>query len=113
MCGTSTSTSSALTCCGTWGYWKPDPEPPIRGWQQAHRVGRDCGLYQINGYIIFAEDGQIVGLVVDVAEGLLDVPFFASVLKDWTKPVPIPDEWIDAADDPVNPVSSSKKKSEH
>ena len=68
---------------------------------------------QINGYIIFAEDGQIVGLVVDVAEGLLDVPFIASVLKDWTKPVPIPDEWIDAADDPVNPVSSSKKKSEH
>jgi death-on-curing protein len=62
-------------------------------------------FYQINGYIIFAEDGHIVGLVVDVAEGLLDVPFIASVLKDWTKPVPIPDEWIDTADDPVNPVS--------
>ena len=62
-------------------------------------------FYQINGYIIFAEDRQIVGLVVDVAEGLLDVPFIASVLKDWTKPVPIPDEWIDTADDPANPVS--------
>ena len=93
MCGTSTSTSSALTCCGTWGYWKPDRNHPFVDGNKRTAWAATAVFYQINGYIIFAEDGQIVGLVVDVAEGLLDVPCFASVLKHWTKPVPIPDEW--------------------
>jgi death-on-curing protein len=54
-------------------------------------------LYEINGYSIstLVDPGQIVGLVVDVAEGLLDVPNIAAVLKDWAQPFPIPAEWID------------------
>jgi death-on-curing protein len=57
-------------------------------------------FYEINGYTISTEvdPGQIVGLVVDVAEGLVDVPNIAAVLKDWAQPFPTPGEWIDDED---------------
>ena len=57
-------------------------------------------FYQINGYIIASaiDPGRVVGLVVDVAEGQLDVPNIAAILKDWAQPFPTPEEWID--DDP-------------
>jgi death-on-curing protein len=57
-------------------------------------------FYRINGYIVAVEDGQIVGLVVDIAEGLLDVPTIAAALKAWARPFPpAPDEWTDEAED--------------
>lgn len=40
-------------------------------------------FYLLNGYSIPVDPGLIVGLVVDVAEGLLDVPTIAATLKDW------------------------------
>ena len=60
-------------------------------------------FYQINGHVIGAEvdDGLIVGLVVDVAEGLMDVPAIAAALKEWAQPYPTPAEWIDD-DDPTD-----------
>lgn len=57
-------------------------------------------FYEINGYTISweADPGQIVGLVVDVAEGLQDVLNIAAVLKGWAQPLPGPDGWIDDED---------------
>ncbi len=53
-------------------------------------------FYQLNGHIIVQEDpGQIVSIVVDVAEGQLDVPNIAATLKVWAIPFPTPAEWID------------------
>jgi death-on-curing protein len=58
-------------------------------------------FYQINGYVIadMVDPGQVVGLVVDVAEGQLDVPAIAAYLKEWAQPFPTPAEWVDDPDD--------------
>lgn len=57
-------------------------------------------FYQLNGYVDTQYDpGHVVGLVVDVAEGQIDVPNIAATLKGWTQPFPAPAEWIDD-DDP-------------
>ncbi|AKN18920.1 death-on-curing protein [Mycobacterium haemophilum DSM 44634] len=56
-------------------------------------------FYHLNGYTIgsHVDDSQVVGLVVDVAEGQLDVPYIASTLKEWAVPFPTDDEWTDDA----------------
>jgi death on curing protein len=58
-------------------------------------------FYQINGYVIagMVDPGRVVGLVVDVAEGQLDVPAIAAYLKEWAQPFPTPAEWVDDPDD--------------
>jgi death-on-curing protein len=56
-------------------------------------------FYEINGHTLVVDDGQIVGLVVDVAEGLKDVPAIADILTQWAKPFPSTDEWIELEDD--------------
>ncbi|OBJ86497.1 type II toxin-antitoxin system death-on-curing family toxin [Mycobacterium asiaticum] len=58
-------------------------------------------FYQVNGYLIAhdLDPGQVVGLVIDVAEGLVDVPNIAATLKVWAQTFPTPEEWIDD-DDP-------------
>ena len=40
-------------------------------------------FYLINGYAVIVDDGDVVALVVDVAEGQLDVPNIAATLKQW------------------------------
>jgi death-on-curing protein len=53
-------------------------------------------FYQINGHVIREIDpGLVVGLVVDVAEGLLDVQAIAATLKQWAVPFPIPTDWVE------------------
>jgi len=51
-------------------------------------------FYQINGHLLQVEDGAVVALVVDVAEGQLDVPNIAAQLKSWAFPFPVPDDWM-------------------
>ena len=51
-------------------------------------------FYQINGYVVDLDDGAVVGLVVDVAEGQLDVPTIAALLKVRAHPVALPDDWM-------------------
>ena len=51
-------------------------------------------FYQINGYTVDLDDGAVVGLVVDVAEGQLDVSTTANLLKPWALPVALPDDWM-------------------
>jgi death on curing protein len=55
-------------------------------------------FYQINGYNLGVDDGAVVALMVDVAEGQLDVPHIAAVLKDWAQPLPVPDDWMGTDD---------------
>jgi death-on-curing protein len=43
-------------------------------------------FYMINGFLIRADQGDIVALVVDAAEGLADVPAIAAHLKAWAQP---------------------------
>jgi death on curing protein len=58
-------------------------------------------FYEINGHSIQPgiDPGRVVGLVVDVAEGLTDVPNIAAVLKEWAQPFPTPPEWIEDDED--------------
>ncbi len=55
-------------------------------------------FYQINGYHLAVDDGAVVALMVDVAEGQLDVPNIAAVLKSWAHPLPVPDDWMGTDD---------------
>lgn len=52
-------------------------------------------FYQINGHYLAIDDGNVVGLVVDIAEGQLDVPNIAATLKVWAHPFPASDDWMD------------------
>ncbi|MDY6999017.1 MAG: type II toxin-antitoxin system death-on-curing family toxin [Actinomycetota bacterium] len=53
-------------------------------------------FYMLNGYGIEAHDqGDIVALVVDVAEGQLGVQDVAAKLKDWAQTFPVRDNWMD------------------
>lgn len=63
-----------------------------------HSVGGDFGLLQINGHLLAVDDGNVVALVIDVAEGQLDVPNIAAVLKSWAHPFPVPDDWMGTND---------------
>ncbi len=51
-------------------------------------------FYQINGYELLVDDGAVIALTVDVAEGLLDVPNIAAVLKTWAHPIPGGLDWM-------------------
>lgn len=54
-------------------------------------------FYQLNGYVIDGVDPEILAeWVVRVADGEMDVPFIASILKVWAQPIPIPDDWMDS-----------------
>lgn len=56
-------------------------------------------FYEVNGYNVgHIDHGQVVGLVVDAAEGFIDVPNIAATLKVWAQPFPTPAEWIDDGD---------------
>lgn len=55
-------------------------------------------FYQINGYRLEISDGDVVGLVVDVAEGQIDVPNIAAVLKVCAHPLPVQDDWMGTDD---------------
>ncbi|WP_407686018.1 type II toxin-antitoxin system death-on-curing family toxin [Mycobacterium sp. HUMS_1102779] len=55
-------------------------------------------FYQINGYGLSVDDGAVVALVVDVAEGQLDVPNIAATLKAWVRPLPVADDWMCSPD---------------
>lgn len=46
-------------------------------------------FYQLNGFSLVAEPGDLVGLMVDVAEGQLDVASIAGRLKEWAMDMPI------------------------
>ena len=43
-------------------------------------------FYGLNGWWVDAEDGELVGLAYDVAEGLLDVNEIAKRLASWAHP---------------------------
>ena len=45
-------------------------------------------FYQANGYTVHVDDGEVVALVVDIAEGQCDVPAIAGTLKSWAREVP-------------------------
>lgn len=45
-------------------------------------------FYQGNGYVLRVDDGEVVALVVDIAEGQVDVPNIAALLKTWVHDVP-------------------------
>ena len=44
-------------------------------------------FYRFNGYAIRVEQGDLVALITDAAEGLIDAASIAGVLKDWAQPV--------------------------
>lgn len=44
-------------------------------------------FYGLNGYVVGLDDGQAVALALDVAEGQLDVPSIAGVLKNAAHPI--------------------------
>jgi hypothetical protein len=48
----------------------------------------------VNGYDILIDDGQVIALVVDVAEGQVGVQDIAQTLKAWAEPLPIADDWM-------------------
>ncbi|MDW5610003.1 MULTISPECIES: type II toxin-antitoxin system death-on-curing family toxin [Mycolicibacterium] len=52
-------------------------------------------FYMVNGYNLHAEAGDIIGLTVDVAEGLIGVQDIAAVLKAWAQEFDAPDDWIE------------------
>ena len=56
-------------------------------------------FYQINGYELLVGDDAVIALVIDVAEGQLDVPNIAATLKSWAHPFPVSDDWMGNADD--------------
>ncbi|SDJ66158.1 death on curing protein [Actinopolyspora mzabensis] len=48
-------------------------------------------FYRLNGcHLHPADQGTVVALVVDVAEGQLDVPAIAGCLKTWVRPLDLP-----------------------
>ncbi|CAN5320842.1 hypothetical protein BH20ACT9_BH20ACT9_21760 [soil metagenome] len=49
-------------------------------------------FYLLNGHWLTAADDEIVALMLDIAEGLLDVEAIAGTLKDWAHPVVLLEE---------------------
>lgn len=52
-------------------------------------------FYRLNGWSFEAEQGELVGLIVDAAEGRLDVDDIAGLLKGSTKPPSEDDDGLD------------------
>lgn len=49
-------------------------------------------FYELNDHFMVVEAGEAVGLIVDVAEGQLDVAAIAGELKGWVAPIEYPEE---------------------
>jgi death-on-curing protein len=49
-------------------------------------------FYMMNGREVVIDDGQIIGLVVDIAEGQIGVQDIAATLKVWVRPMALPSE---------------------
>lgn len=49
-------------------------------------------FYALNGWAIQAEDSDVIGLAVDVAEGHLDVATIAKRLSEWSERLDLPDQ---------------------
>jgi death on curing protein len=49
-------------------------------------------FYALNGYVLEAEPREFVGLVLDAAQGLIDVEAIAGQLKTWVREIHLPEE---------------------
>lgn len=49
-------------------------------------------FYNLNGYAIDADQGEVVALAIDVAEGQIDVEGIAGILKGWSREDELPAE---------------------
>ncbi len=52
-------------------------------------------FYMVNGYNLYAEANEVVGLTVDAAESLKGVADIAATLKVWAQPFDTTEEWIE------------------
>ena len=48
-------------------------------------------FYRLNGWQVLADQGDLVALVTDTADGLIDVELIAGVLKGWAVPLDLGD----------------------
>jgi death-on-curing protein len=49
-------------------------------------------FYNLNGFDLIANDGDVVSLMLDAAEGQVDVPAIAKSLERWVRPMDLSDE---------------------
>lgn len=49
-------------------------------------------FYAMNGFDLEAGQGEMVALALDIAEGQIDVDRIAGQLKEWARPLSLPDE---------------------
>jgi death-on-curing protein len=49
-------------------------------------------FYNLNGHPIEADQGELVALALDVAEGQVDVEAIAGTLKGWAQPIRFPED---------------------
>jgi death-on-curing protein len=49
-------------------------------------------FYGLNGWEIVADQGDVVALAIDVAEGVVDVAAISKTLKGWARQLELPDE---------------------
>lgn len=49
-------------------------------------------FYNLNGYSVEAEQGAVIALALDIAEGQIDVAGISGVLKGWISPLALPKE---------------------
>jgi death on curing protein len=66
-------------------------------------------FYEINGFEIVADDGLIIGLVVEFAEGLKGVQDIAKTVKAWAQPFPIDDDWMGTSLVPTLPAPGTSR----
>jgi death-on-curing protein len=48
-------------------------------------------FYALNGFHLVAEDGDMVALALDTAEGLIDAPTIAKRLEGWVRRIELPE----------------------
>lgn len=48
-------------------------------------------FYALNGFHLVAEDGDMVALALDTAQGLIDAPTITKRLENWVVPAELPD----------------------
>lgn len=49
-------------------------------------------LYNLNGFAIEADQGDVVALALDIAEGQIDVEGISGILKGWSRSLELPTE---------------------
>ena len=49
-------------------------------------------FYAMNGFDLEAGQGEMVALALDIAEGQIDVDRIAGQLKEWARPLQLPDD---------------------